>query len=154
MAVKKEWTEDSEALSVSMELVTKFNEMFSCIDLNKIRFVRVLERKNGKAIKVSPVGFPFNIDINYLYYIMIDDVKWKEMSEAQRNLLVFSGLYEIAPGGMDPESSSYGKKRKRDIEDFDSVIAVAGGRYDWQKPGCTGLNDILVCSLEQDNKQE
>ena len=143
MAVKHEWTEDSEALSVSMELVTKYNETFAGIDLDKIRFIRVMERKNGKAIKVAPVGFPFNIDINHLYYIMIDDIKWKEMSEPQHNLLVFSGLYEIAPGGMDPESANYGKKRKRDIEDFDDVIVVAGGRYDWQKTGAIGLHDIL-----------
>lgn len=153
MAVKKEWMEDSEALSVAMEIQNKFNEMFAGIELDKIRFIRVMDQKNGKAIKVATVGFPFNIDVNYLYYVMVDDLKWSEMSEAQRNLLVFSGLYEIAPGGMNPESASYGKKRKRDIEDFDDVIAVAGGRYDWQKTGATGLHDILQEQKETEEQQ-
>ena len=65
------------------------------------------------------------------------------MTDVQRNILVFRGLYEIAPGGMDSESVNYGKKRKRDIEDFTEVINVAGGRYDWQETGATGIHDIL-----------
>lgn len=143
MAVKHEWTEDSEAMGIAMEIISKFDEMFAGIDLGKIRFVRVLGRKNGKAFKLSPVGFPFNIDVNYLYYFQIDDEKWKQMSDEQRNLTVFSGLFEIAPGGMDAESSNYGKKRKRDVEDFEEVLAAAGGRYDWQKIGAAALPDIL-----------
>jgi hypothetical protein len=79
-----------------------------------------------------------------------DDNKWKGMSDAQRNLAIFSGLFEIAPGGMDVESSNYGKKRKRDVEDFDEVIAVAGGRYDWKKEGAVGIKDIL--ESDEDDK--
>lgn len=149
MATKAEWTEDSEALGIAMEVITKFGETFEGIDLGKIRFVRVLGKKSGKAVKVSPVNFPFNIDVKYLYYMMIDDNKWHEMNDAQRNLTVFSGLFEIAPGGMDPESQNYGKKRKRDVEDFEEVLAAAGGRYDWKKTGATGIHDIL--NAEKDN---
>jgi hypothetical protein len=148
MGTKVEWTEDSEALGIAMEVMEKFEETFSGIDLGQIRFVRVLGKKNGKAVKVSPVAFPYNIDIRYLYYMMIDDGKWHEMNDAQRNLTIFSGLFEIAPGGMDPESSNYGKKRKRDVEDFEEVLAAAGGRYDWKKTGATGIHDILNIKTE------
>lgn len=149
MNVKKEWQEDSEAMSIAMDVVEKYGETFEEIDLTKIRFLRVMGRKNGKACKVTSAGWPFNIDVPYLYYMEIDDEKWKSMTDVQRNILVFRGLYEIAPGGMDPESVNYGKKRKRDIEDFTEVINVAGGRYDWQETGATGIHDILS---EQDRE--
>ena len=149
MNVKKEWQEDSEAMSIAMDVVEKYGETFEEIDLTKIRFLRVMGRKNGKACKVTSAGWPFNIDVPYLDYMEIDDDKWKSMTDVQRNILVFRGLYEIAPGGMDPESVNYGKKRKRDIEDFTEVINVAGGRYDWQETGATGIHDILS---EQDRE--
>lgn len=149
MNVKKEWQEDSEAMSIAMDVVEKYGETFEEIDLTKIRFLRVMGRKNGKACKVTSAGWPFNIDVPYLYYMEIDDEKWKSMTDVQRNILVFRGLYEIAPGGMDSESVNYGKKRKRDIEDFTEVINVAGGRYDWQETGATGIHDILS---EQDRE--
>lgn len=149
MNVKKEWQEDSEAMSIAMDVVEKYGETFDEIDLTKIRFLRVMGRKNGKACKVTSAGWPFNIDVPYLYYMEIDDEKWKSMTDVQRNILVFRGLYEIAPGGMDSESVNYGKKRKRDIEDFTEVINVAGGRYDWQETGATGIHDILS---EQDRE--
>ena len=143
MSVKNEWQEDSEAMSIAMDVVEKYNETFDGIDLTKIRFLRVLGKKNGKACKVTAAGWPLNIDVPYLYYMEIDDEKWKSMTDVQRNILVFRGLYEIAPGGMDSESVNYGKKRKRDIEDFTEVINVAGGRYGWQETGATGIHDIL-----------
>ena len=149
MNVKKEWQEDSEAMSIAMDVVEKYGETFEEIDLTKIRFLRVMGRKNGKACKVTSAGWPFNIDVPYLYYMEIDDEKWKSMTDVQRNILVFRGLYEIAPGGMDSESVNYGKKRKRDIEYFTEVINVAGGRYDWQETGATGIHDILS---EQDRE--
>ena len=149
MNVKKEWQEDSEAMSIAMDVVEKYGETFEEIDLTKIRFLRVMGRKNGKACKVTSAGWPFNIDVPYLYYMEIDDEKWKSMTDVQRNILVFRCLYEIAPGGMDSESVNYGKKRKRDIEDFTEVINVAGGRYDWQETGATGIHDILS---EQDRE--
>ena len=143
MSVKHEWSEDSEAMSIAMEILSKFVEMFDGIDLSKIRFLRILEKKTGKACKVTSVGFPLNIDVAYLYYMEINDEKWKAMTDSQRNLTIFSGLYEIAPGGMDPESVNYGKKRKHEVEDFDTVIAAAGGRYDWNRVGAQSIPNIL-----------
>lgn len=146
MSAKHEWAEDSEAMSIAMEIVAKdeFAEMFEGLDLAKMRFLRIIGRKNGKACKVTSVGFPYNIDVPYLYYMEIDDEKWKQMDDHQRGLLVFRGLYEVSPGGMDPESVNYGKKRKKDVEDFSEVIAAAGGRIDWNVPGAAGLPDILA----------
>ena len=149
MSVKNEWQEDSVALSIAMDVISKYEETFEGIDLGSIRFLRVLGKKSGKAIKVTSAGWPFNIDVPYLYYIEINDEKWKTMSDAQRNLLVFKGLYEIAPGGMDPESVDYGKKRKKEVEDFKVVIAAAGGRFDWEEVGAQGIHDILT---NEDNK--
>ena len=149
MSCKCEWMEDSEAMSIAMDVISKYNETFEGIDLTKIKFVRVLGRKNGRSCKVTSVGFPFNIDLPYMYYMEIDDEKWKAMTEEQRNILVFRGLFEIAPGGMDPESVNYGKKRKKDVEDFTEVINVAGGRYDWNVTGVTGLHDILISDKDR-----
>ena len=151
MSRKSEWNEDSEAMSIAMDIVDKYEETFEGIDLTKIRFIRVLGKKNGKDVKVTSVGFPMNIDVPYLYYMEFDDEKWKVMDDAKRNLTVFSGLYEIAPGGMDVQSSNYGKKRPVDIKDYAAVIAVAGGRYDWKEVGSTGIHDILLSEKDEDN---
>lgn len=151
MSKKNEWQEDSEAMSIAMDIIDKFNDTFESIDLAKIRFIRVLGKKNGKDVKVTSVGFPMNIDVPYLYYMEIDDEKWKVMDDAKRNLTVFSGLYEIAPGGMDAESSNYGKKRPLDVKDYAEVIAVAGGRYDWKSVDSIGIHDIL---LTEDDKKD
>ena len=151
MSCKNEWQEDSEAMSIAMDVTAKYGETFEGLDLTKVRFLRIMGKKNGKACKVTSVGFPFNIDIPYLYYLEIDDEKWKQMTDAQRNILVFRGLYEIAPGGMDPESVNYGKKRKKDIEDFSEVVEVAGGRYDWNLTGATGIHDILLSDKDREN---
>lgn len=149
MGKKNEWQEDSEAMSIAMDIVDKYEETFEGIDLTKIRFLRILGKKNGKDVKVTSVAFPFNIDIPYLYYMEFDDEKWKVMDDAQRNLTVFSGLYEVAPGGMDSESSNYGKKRPVDIKDYAAVIAAAGGRYDWKEVGTTGIHDILLSKEDE-----
>ena len=154
MGKKNEWQEDSEALSIAMDIIDKYNETFEHIDLAKIRFLRILNKKNGKDVKVTSVSFPFNIDTPYLYYMDFDAEKWKVMDDAKRNLTVFSALYEVAPGGMDAESSNYGKKRPIDIKDYAAVIAAAGGRYDWKEVGSTGIHDILLSKEEQDDIDE
>ena len=151
MGRKNEWIEDSEAMSIAMDIINKFEETFETIDLTKIRFIRNIGKKNGKDVKITSVSFPMNIDTPYLYYMEIDDEKWKVMDDAKRNLTVFSGLYEIAPGGMDPESNNYGKKRPVDIKDYAAVIAVAGGRYDWKEVGSTGIHDILLSDDDKSN---
>jgi hypothetical protein len=151
MGKKNEWQEDSEAMSIAMDIIDKFEETFEGIDLTKIRFLRILGKKNGKDVKVTSVGFPMNIDVPYLYYMEFDDEKWKVMDDAKRNLTVFSGLYEIAPGGMDSESANFGKKRPLDIKDYAEVIAVAGGRYDWKNVTSTGIHDILLSDEDNSN---
>ncbi len=144
MSCKKEWIEDCEAMAIAMDVIDKYDETFDGIDLTKMRFLRILGEPKGKTCKVTSVGFPVNIDVPYLYYMEINDVKWKAMTEAQRNLTIFAGLFEVAPGGMDPESVNYGKKRKRDLEDYSEVVAAAGGRYDWKNTGAEGIHDILT----------
>lgn len=151
MGKKDEWQEDSEAMSIAMDIVDKFEDTFEGIDLTKIRFLRILNKKKGKEVKVTSTSFPFNIDTPYLYYMEFDDEKWKVMDDAKRNLVVFSALYEIAPGGMDSESSSYGKKRPLDIKDYAAVIAAAGGRYDWKEVGSTGIHDILLSKEDEED---
>lgn len=151
MSKKNEWQEDSEAMSIAMDVIDKYESIFEGIDLTMIRFIRVLGKKSGKEVKVTSTAFPFNIDTPYLYYMEFNDEKWKVMDDAQRNLTVFSGLYEIAPGGMDSESANFGKKRPVDIKDYAAVISAAGGRYDWKEVGTTGIQDILLSEEEKED---
>ena len=151
MSCKNEWMEDSEAMSIAMDIISKYSDTFEGLDLTKIKFIRIMGKKTGKACKTTSVGFPFNIDLPYMYYMEFNDEKWKQMTEEQRNILVFRGLYEIAPGGMDPESVNYGKKRKKDLDDFSEVVEVAGGRYDWERTGATGIHDILISDKDKED---
>lgn len=154
MSKKQEWDEDTEVASIAMEIVElartqefidKHGELFGTdLDVGKIQFIRVKNRQNGKLCKVTAVTFPFSIDINHcLYYIEIDDVKWKKMTEAKRNFTVLRALFEIMPGGMDAESANYCKKRKKDIDDYSELINLTGGRYDWSNEDSNDIVDIL-----------
>ena len=143
MSKKIEWKEDAEVLGIGLDILEKFEDMFIGLDIKKIRFIRILDKKSEKIVDVKGVGFPFNIDNNYVYYFMTNNLKWKLLNDQQKKLAVMNGLYSIADGGTDSTSSNYGMKRKKDIEDFSIILSAAGGRYDWQTPGVTDLPDIL-----------
>lgn len=154
MSKKIEWKEDAEVVGIAMEVMSKFEEMFSGLDIKKIRFIRILDKKADKINEVKAVGFPFNIDNSYVYYFMTNNLKWKLLNDQQKNLAVMNGLYTIAEGGTDESSVNYGTKRKKDIEDYSIVLAAAGGRYDWQTPGASDLPNILGEEKEQKGDSE
>ena len=140
---KLEWREDSEVMGIAVQLVEKYPDMLGEIDLGKVRFVRILEKKAKKILAVKSCGFPFNIDNNYVYYIMINNNKWQMLNEKQKNLAVMGGLYTITPGGTDSGSVNYGKKRQKDVEDYSMVLCAAGGRYDWGQIGTDDIPNVL-----------
>ena len=143
MSKKMEWKEDAEVSGIALDLVEKYEDMFDGLDLNKLRFIRIMGKKGLNTIDVLGVGFPFNIDNNYVYYIMTNNFKWKVLSDEQKNLSVMDALYTIAPGGTDETSINYGLKRKKDINDFSIILSAAGGRYDWKMIGASGLPNVL-----------
>lgn len=151
MSKKMEWKEDAEVSGIALDLVEKYDEMFEGLDLSKLRFIRIMERKAVNIVDVLGVGFPFNIDNNYVYYIMTNNLKWNLLTEEQKNLAVMDALYTIAPGGTDVTSINYGQKRKKDINDYSIILGAAGGRYDWKEVGVSGLPNILE---KEDKKEE
>lgn len=144
MAKKVDWTEDSATLEIALKLVEKYPDLFDGLDLTKVRFVRDLNASGHKIGELKPCGFPYDIDSPYAYYIVANNIVWKELSAAQQNLAVMHFLYAIAPGGTDEASASYAKTRKHDVKDYDTILKAAGGRYDWAKPGATDLPDPLA----------
>lgn len=143
MSKKMEWREDSEVMGIALQVVEHYSEIFDGLDLGKLRFLRILDKKSPKEIEVKSVGFPFIIDNPYVYYLMVNNMRWKMLSTEQRQLAVFRALYTISPGGTDESSTGYGRKRKRDIEDYSVVLGAAGGRYDWNLVGASELPSIL-----------
>ena len=138
-----EWREDSEVMGIALQVVEHYSEIFDGLDLGKLRFMRILDKKSPKEIEVKSVGFPFWIDNPYVYYLLVNNMRWKVLSNEQRQLAVFKALYTIAPGGTDETSTGYGRKRKRDIEDYSVVLGAAGGRYDWNTIGASEIPSIL-----------
>ncbi len=144
MAKNVEWSEDNAALGLALRLVDKYPEFFDGLDLTRIRFVRDMAGSGHKIGELKPCGFPYDIDSPYTYYIIINNLVWKELSPAQQSLAVMHFLYAIAPGGTDDASQSYAKTRKHDVKDYDVIIKAAGDRYDWAKPGAADLVDPLA----------
>lgn len=143
MSKKIEWKQDLESSSIALRVMQRYDQIFSGIDLSKIRFIRILGKKSQKIVQLKSVGFPFNIDNKYVYYMMINNQKWKLLSEQQKNLAIMNGMYSIADGGTDQSSNGYGMKRKKDVQDFSVILSAAGGRYDWTMPGSQDIPNIL-----------
>lgn len=137
------WNEDSESLGIALKLTKKYSDLFSGLDLTKVRFVRNLSTQTTKAGEIKACTFPYSIDCPYAYYIVISNRQWKQLSESQRVLSIMHLLYAIAPGGTDEQSNNYAKLRKHDVEDFNVILAAAGGRYDWMTPGVQGILNPL-----------
>lgn len=145
MAKNTDWREDPEALNIAMKITDKFKEIFEHIDLSKIRFIRNLEGNPRRAGEIKSCGFPYDIDSPYAYYAIISNNKWKELTEAQHTLVIMHLLYAISPQGTDETSSNYATLRRHDVQDFNAILAAAGGRYDWATPGVTDIKDPLGC---------
>ena len=138
------------------KLLDKFPEIFEDLDLSKIRFVRNLASQAQKVGEVKACNFPYDIDSPYAYYLIIANNKWKELSEAQQMLAVMHLLYAIAPQGTDESSNNYARLRRHAVQDFNVILAVAGGRYDWMTPGVSDIQNplsadesVLLASLEE-----
>lgn len=144
MAKDVDWREDNEAFGIAMKLLDKFPKIFEGLDLTKIKFVRKLGGNSTRVGEIKSCLFPFDIDSPYAYYIVIDNARWKEMSEAQRVLTVMHFIYSVAPGGTDESSKNYAHCRVHDVKDYDCVLAAAGGRYDWCNIGVTDVNNPLT----------
>lgn len=144
MAKNTDWREDSEAFGIAVKLQERYPDLFGELDLGKVKFIRNLSGTYTKAGELKACTFPYDISSPYAYYLIIENSYWKELSEAQRNLAVMHLLYGIAPGGTDETSNNYAKCRRHDVKDFNVVLAAAGGRYDWQEVGKTGINDPLA----------
>ena len=144
MAKNADWREDAEALGIAMKLVDKFETIFEDLDLTKIKFVRNLASQSQKVGEVKACGFPYDIDSPYAYYLIIANNKWKELTEAQQTLSIMHLLYAIAPQGTDESSNNYAKLRRHDVQDFNVILAAAGGRYDWMTPGVTDIKNPLL----------
>ena len=133
MAKNADWREDAEALNIAPKLTDKYKEIFEDLDLQKVRFVRNLASQAQKVGEVKACGFPYDIDSPFAYYVIIANNKWKELSESQQVLAIMHLLYAIAPQGTDETSNNYAKLRRHDVQDFNVVLAAAGGSAH-QKP--------------------
>lgn len=144
MPKNTDWREDAEALGIALKLTEKFDTIFEGLDLTKIRFVRNIGSIARKTGEIKVCGFPFDIDSPYTYYITIANNAWKKLSESQQTLTIMHLLYAIAPQGTDETSNNYAKLRQHDIQDFNAILAAAGGRYDWMTPGVTDIPNPLT----------
>lgn len=140
---KTECFTDEEVKKLAEEIVEKYQELFSGIDLSKIHFIRIKNKKNRNIIELKNISFPYNLDINYAFYFLTYNKKWMMLNEEQKKIAVMNGLYGIQTGGTDINSSTYGCKRRKDIQEYSMVLNAVGGRYDWKQFGAINLPDIL-----------
>ena len=149
MAKNTEWNEDSETLGIARKLLDKYPEIFENLDLQKIKFVRDLAAKGSKLGELKSCGFPYDIDSPYIYYLVINNSQWKNLSEAQQVLAVMHFLYAVAPGGTDETGSNYAKTRQHDVKDYNVVLAAAGGNFEWMEPGMEVPNPLSDNMVEK-----
>ncbi len=124
---------NNEVQDIMEKILTKFPKVFPGFDTNKIGCVFTKEKKSRKAIKILPVGYPRDVWIDKVYIVEVFNDVWGELNPKQRNLAVFHAMCAVPEGGFDPESSSYGKKRKYDYEMYAEEFAVTNGVPNWME---------------------
>jgi len=92
---KTECFTDEEVKKLAEEIVEKYQELFSGIDLSKIHFIRIKNKKNRNIIELKNISFPYNLDINYAFYFLTYNKKWMMLNEEQKKIAVMNGLYGI-----------------------------------------------------------
>ena len=134
-----------EAVEIMERILQKFPKVFPEFDMNQIGTIFLCNKKiTGKnPVQVKPVGFPAEVWANKVYIFVVYDDEWQTLSQKQKNLAIFKAMCSIPDGGCDPESKTYGKKRKPDYEMYAEEYAVTGGVPDWMNnPAARDVFDV------------
>jgi hypothetical protein len=131
MAKFTAWELDTEAKMIAEKLIEKYPQLFRHIDVEKICFVRILNKKSTIPTKVEGVKFPASIYCNNVYFVNVYNDCWATLETAHRNLAIAQALYSIHVNGFEESSNKYGKLVKPDVVTFLEISCMAGNIPNW-----------------------
>ena len=121
----------NEVQDIMERIADKFPNVFPGFDVSRLGCLFTKGKKARKPIRLIPVSYPRDVWVDKTYIVEVFDANWCEMTPKQRNLAVFHTMCSIPEGGFDPESKSFGKKRRYDYEMFAEEFAVTNGVPNW-----------------------
>lgn len=146
---KEDYSITMEVEEIAEKIQEKFPQVFSNFDVNGIQSVILNDKKSKFPIKTVANKFPFNISNPKVYFAIVYDEVWKDLTTKQKNLAVFEFMCSVPEEGFNAESSSYGKIKKPDIQTYMEMFAVTGGVPNWMEN--TQARDPLSDEISSDN---
>lgn len=122
---KPEYTPVPEFRKYAEQLVNKYPEVLDGIKPALLTCVAVTnkEPKEGKPLwELKPVTYPFRLDLNYDYYVVVNASDWNGMDEKHQALLTFDVLCSL-------DREQPGKVVPFDLKDHSVVIRTVGPDY-------------------------
>lgn len=136
MAKMVDFYSDREVQDIMEAFLERFPIMFDGFDTAKIGFVTKKDKKGkakGPALKLTKVGFPYDVWMNKTYIVVASEGAWKKLDLKRKNLSVFKTMCAIPVGGFDEQSKAYGKIRQPDFKMFMQEFAASGGVPNWEE---------------------
>ena len=147
MQIKPEYEIVEEYSNIASLLIAKYPDVFSNVDVKKIRCVAITnkERTERKKIwEVKAVPMPIKMDCPYGWYVIIYLNDWVEMTEKRKQYLVASSMCAI------PEEEQEGKVFPPDLKDYSVMVRTLGVDY-MEKPD-DELRDIIKENIKWVNR--
>ena len=122
--VKPEYQELPDFLALARQIVEKFPEVFSQLNVDTIKCVAITnkERSEKKPLwEVKPVPMPIKLDCLFSYYVIVYISDWVELDEKHKLALVADALHAIP---IDDEKE--GKCNPLDFKGFGTMVRTLG----------------------------
>ena len=123
MQVKPEYESVEEFTNIASALVSRFPEIYSGVDVDKIRCVAITNKSRGKKKKlweVKAVDMPVRMDCPYAWYVTVYMEDWAEMDVVHRQHIVAESLCAI------PEDGEEGKVVQQDMKGYSVIMRTFG----------------------------
>ena len=128
--ISKMWLEQMEQIAIRHRDV--FEQSF---DRDRIEVIILREKANSDIIKIFPMNFPYNVGAGLVKYrFVIYEASWRNLTDLQKNLVLFNAMCRLPENACDPNSGNFGKvvKPKRGYT-HRWTFELAGGNMEWME---------------------
>jgi len=128
-----DWETCAEVTDIMEEFLEHFPQVFVGFDVNEIAAIKTKSKRSKKPVRLVTITYPRTCVCDKVYIVEAFEDRWDDLDRRRKRLAVFHTMLQIPEGGFDPESKSYGKRRKPEYELFLEEYAAAGGVPNWME---------------------
>ena len=125
MQIKSEYEVSEEYVDIAQNLLKKYPNEFTDLDLSKIRPVLIVNKdrteRNPNMWQIKGVTLPIAMDCPYTHYVIVHATDWENLEKKHRYLLVAETLCAIS--AEDPDE---GKVKPFDMKGYALMLRTFG----------------------------